>query len=116
VFGNRLHETRVGTQQCIGPDTMSYTGPNVLVRTSSPDCLRTSHYWTDNAGNRLVQMDTTAGCYIGCPQQIMSYTAKSRERVDSGSAHPFGRGLFLGAHRFGTDLRAIDKGGAGEQG
>jgi RHS repeat-associated protein len=74
LFGNRLREIRSGVG-CVGPDTSLFSGDNVLRQTLSAPCNRNSHYWTDFAGNRLVQVDT--GGATG-PQQVLSYTAKNQ--------------------------------------
>jgi len=79
--GNRQFELRssgfeTGCAQN-GPDTSSFGPDNQLVRTFN-SCLAQNHYWYDNAGNRLVQLDTsTGGSYLG-PQSVQSYTAKGQ--------------------------------------
>ncbi len=80
-MGNRQFELRssgfeTGCAQN-GPDTSSFGPDNQLVRTFN-SCLAQNHYWYDNAGNRLVQLDTsTGGSYLG-PQSVQSYTAKGQ--------------------------------------
>ena len=81
LLGNRQYEFRnsgfeTGCAQN-GPDTSSFGPVNQLVRTFN-SCLAQNHYWSDNAGNRLVQLDTSAGgSYLG-PQNLLSYTAKGQ--------------------------------------
>src|SRR6266498_3808841 len=81
LFGNRQYEFRTSGWEsgCAqnGSDTSSFGPDNQLVRTLN-SCLAQSHYWYDNAGNRLVQLDTsTGGSYLG-PQNLLSYTANGQ--------------------------------------
>jgi RHS repeat-associated protein len=79
VFGNRLTEARNITTDpgCGGggQDVSTYAVDNNLLRTQN-SCSRFNHYYTDRAGNRLAQVDSSVsgGVNYG-PQQIMSYTA-----------------------------------------
>ena len=84
VFGNKARETSwVGDSMgsCQPNDTLYYAPDNRLLRVShrvSPiTCPDDNRYWSDRAGNRLMQTDTINGTYTGM-SAIMSYTAKQQ--------------------------------------
>lgn len=81
LFGNRAHEFRASGFEsgCAanGPDTTTFGPDNDIVRTFN-SCTDAVRYWSDRAGNRLVQLDTNSAAeYLG-PQSVMAYTAKGQ--------------------------------------
>jgi RHS repeat-associated protein len=81
VFGNELSEDRLGPAGLCTNETSIYGADNAVVRVQeagAEGCAKTSRYWYDKVGNRLVQLDTLTGGVYNGPQSIMSYTAKSQ--------------------------------------
>lgn len=81
VFGNKLTEARVSTSLpgCAenGGNTSTFGADNAITRTLT-SCTSINRFWSDKAGNRLTQIDTTAGGSYDGYKSIMSYTAKSQ--------------------------------------
>jgi RHS repeat-associated protein len=87
--GNRLtehpHQTIGGSSVCENIITAAFDADNRLLRripgAMTSNCLKT-RYWTDQAGNRLGEADTTASNPTNPPivglQSVMSYTAAGK--------------------------------------
>jgi RHS repeat-associated protein len=81
VFGNKLTEyhTAVSVPDCSGngSDNSTYGADNAIQRVFNA-CQRAHRYWSDQSGNRLVQLDSTPPSTYSGPSSIMSYTAQNQ--------------------------------------
>ncbi len=81
VFGNRLRQTCSSTYAgiCSDLDTNYYGSDNKLTyfRNTGGTTTASTAYYSDNEGNRILQVDSSNGAWVG-PSAIMSYTAKGQ--------------------------------------
>jgi RHS repeat-associated protein len=82
VFGNRTVETCHSTWQgvCQKTEPATYGPDNTLRKRKNTELASTpvSMYWTDQAGNRLMQTDSVNGQPASSPSALLSYTALSQ--------------------------------------
>jgi RHS repeat-associated protein len=82
VFGNRTEETCHSTWQgvCQKTEPATYGPDHTLRKRKNTELASTpvSMYWTDHAGNRLMQTDSVNGQPAASPSALLSYTALSQ--------------------------------------
>jgi RHS repeat-associated protein len=76
VFGNRVSEICSGG--CDASKRATFGPDHTLRSTFDTLSLRSAVYWTDRAGNRLVQTDSVSHLPIASPSTLLSYTALSQ--------------------------------------